>query len=268
MENITLPQLQDYCYSILCEFDRVCRKFGIQYSLEGGSLLGAVKYGGFVPWDDDIDVIMLRENYIRFIQVAPDELNKDFFLQSYENVPVFPLNYAKLCLNGTEYYEYPYSGLKMHHGIFIDIFPIDNVEKSNLSRQLSFISILTRARKIKVHLPVNIGKFKYFVSKTLSLLPMRTLCRLITKACMWNQQKAVSFRYEVCNSNTDFPPLPASVYDKTIDLRFRDGYFQAIAEYDIFLKTRFGKNYMDELPPIEKRIPSHGNHIRLYKDGN
>ena len=79
MERIELSHLQDLVYSIFVEFDRVCRKHDIKYSMEGGTLIGAVKYGGFVPWDDDIDVIMLRDQYEKFLKVAPGELGKKFF---------------------------------------------------------------------------------------------------------------------------------------------------------------------------------------------
>ena len=122
---VELKKLQDNIYNIFVEFDRICSKYDIQYSMEGGTLLGAVKYQNFVPWDDDIDVIMRREDYEKFLQVAPLELNQKYFLQSFDNVKEFPLNYAKFCLNGTKICDYDYSHLKkMNHGIFMDIFTI------------------------------------------------------------------------------------------------------------------------------------------------
>lgn len=77
-EKISLEELQDRVYRIFVEFDRICRKHNIRYSMEGGTLLGAVKYQNFVPWDDDIDVIMLREEYEKFLSVAPGELSEAF----------------------------------------------------------------------------------------------------------------------------------------------------------------------------------------------
>jgi len=125
MRKASLNEVQDLIYDIFVEYDRICRKHNIKYSMEGGTLLGAVKYRDYVPWDDDIDVIMLRSEYEKFLKVALTELNKDFFLQSYNNVPQFPLNYAKLCYNGAKICDYDYSHLQeMHHGVFIDIFPI------------------------------------------------------------------------------------------------------------------------------------------------
>lgn len=266
MEKAQLGQVQDTIYNIFKEFDRVCRKYDIKYSMEGGTLLGAVKYQNFVPWDDDIDVIMVREEYDRFLKVAPDELNEDYFLQSYNNVPEFPLNYAKLCYKKSTIFDYDYSHLKnMCHGIFVDIFPIDNVKKETLRTHCSLVGVFTSARKTK--LKVNFGKVptaKKIVYKTLSLLPMKWLVWLVNKSCtMYNKQKT-QFKYEVCNSNKKFSPLPCEMYENLTHLPFRDGEFLAVSDYDAFLQSRFGENYLSELPNEEKRKPSHNTNIRIF----
>ena len=71
--DISLSEIQGYIFEILQELDRICRKYDIKYSLEGGTLLGAAKYGDFVPWDDDLDVVMLRAEYERFIEICKSE---------------------------------------------------------------------------------------------------------------------------------------------------------------------------------------------------
>lgn len=233
--------------------------------MEGGTLLGAVKYQDFVPWDDDIDVIMLRDEYEKFLSVAPKELSNGFFLQSYNNVAQFPLNYAKLCDTSTEIYDYDYSHLKeMNHGVFIDIFPIDNVIPSKLNLQLHIVGLLTGARKTK--LKINFGKvsfIKKILYKVLSIFPMKWLCIWQNKACSKYNQKKTSHRYEVCNSNRKFAPLPSEIYDSIIELPFRNQMFFAVKDYDAFLQSRFGKNYMNELPSEEERKPSHSQNIRI-----
>ena len=259
MKKAELNELQDLIFNIFVEFDRICRKHNIKYSMEGGTLLGAVKYNNFVPWDDDIDVIMLREEYERFLRIAPTELNDNYFLQSYNNVPEFPLNYAKLCYNGAKIYDYDYSHLKnMNHGIFMDIFPIDNVKNEVLRKHCSHVGVLTSARKTK--LKINFGKVslvKKVIYKTISLLPMKTLVSMLNKACTKYNKKHTGFRYEVCNSNRKFKPLRAEIYDDLVELPFRDKTFLAVKQYDEFLCSRFGDNYMTELPSEEKRKPSH-----------
>ncbi len=259
MRKVELGELQDLIYNIFCEFDRVCRKYNIKYSMEGGTLLGAVKYQNFVPWDDDIDVIMCRSDYEKFLKVTPNELDKQYFIQSYNNVSEFPLNYAKLCFNGAKIYDYDYSHIKnMHHGIFMDIFPIDNVKNKNLKNHCSLVGVLTGARKIK--LKVNLGyipPIKRTIYKLISLLPMKTLVFMLNKACTLYNKQNTGFRYEVCNSNRKFKPLKTEIYENLIELPFRDKNFYAVKDYDTFLRSRFGDNYMAELPPEEKRKPSH-----------
>lgn len=263
-----LNKLQDYVYNIFVEFDRICRKYDLSYSMEGGTLLGAVKYQNFVPWDDDIDVIMRREDYEKFLKIAPQELGEDFFLQSYNNVAQFPLNYAKLCYNKAKIYDYEYSHLKkMHHGIFIDIFPIDNVKANALKKHCSQVGVVTGARRTK--LKIHLGKLptrKKLVYKLLALLPMSWLIALQNKNCTKYNKKNTGYRYEVCNSNKKFPPMPAGMYDEYIELPFRDKKFKAIKEYDALLKSRFGDNYMNELPAPDARKPSHCQNIMFEVD--
>ena len=260
---IELKVLQNMVYSIFVEFDRICRKHNIKYTMEGGTLMGAVKYQDFVPWDDDIDVVMVRNEYEKFLKIAPMELNSKFFLQSYNNVSEFPLNYAKLCFNGTEIYDYDYSHLKnMNHGIFIDIFPVDNVIPKKLKKHCSMVGIFTGARKVKLRAikPKGIRKLVY---GALSILPMKLLIKLVDKSCKMYNKKDTGYIYEVCNSNRKFKPLNSEVYKSLVELPFRDKKFFAIENYDDFLKSRFGKNYANELPSEDKRKPSHNQNIRI-----
>ena len=263
MSKIQLKELQDLVYSIFVEFDRICRKHDIKYSIEGGTLMGAVKFSDFVPWDDDIDVIMKRSEYDKFLKLAPKELDERFFLQSYNNVSEFPLNYAKLCLNGTEIYDYDYSHLeKMHHGVFMDIFPIDNVIPEKLKRQCSFVGALTGARKTKLKVDFGVRGKKLMIYKTLALLPMKSLSSLTTMFCTLYNKKDTGYIYEVCNSNKKFAPLKKEIYESYTDLMFRETKAMAICEYDALLKSRFGENYMDFLPKEEERKPSHNQNLR------
>ena len=263
MRKLALNEVQDIIYEIFVEFNRICRKHGIKYSMEGGTLLGAVKYQNFVPWDDDIDVIMLRSDYEKFLAVAQNELNKKYFLQSYHNVKEFPLNYAKLCYLGAEILDYDYSHLSnMCHGIFMDIFPIDEVKPKTLRKHCSCVGVFTGARKKK--LEVNMGKIpivKSAIYKLLSLMPMRFLIKRVDSFCKKYNGQETGFRYEICNPNRKFKPLPAEIYEEFTELQFRDEKFLAVKEYDTFLRSRFGDKFMEQLPAEEKRKPSHCSNI-------
>ncbi|MDI9487826.1 MAG: LicD family protein, partial [Bacillota bacterium] len=127
-----IREVQKKLLMILIEFDRICRKHNIKYSLEGGTLLGAIKYKGFVPWDDDIDIVMERPEYERFLKVCKRELNEDYFLQNNRTVKHFPLNYSKLHMNNTLYVQESTAFLNIHQGLFIDIFPVDKIYRGTL----------------------------------------------------------------------------------------------------------------------------------------
>lgn len=264
-----LNVLQDYVYSIFVEFDRICRKHNIKYSMEGGTLMGAVKFQNFVPWDDDIDVIMVRDQYEKFLQVAPTELDSKFFLESYNNVDEFPLNYAKLCLNGTIICDYDYTHLKkMNHGIFMDIFPVDNVIPEKLNSHCRAVGLLTGGRKTKLKVKLRGNLVRHTVYKLVSLLPMKMLINLLNKICQKYNKQDTGYIYEVCNSNRNFPPMPSSMYMEYTELKFRNKSFMVIKEYDRLLKSRFGENYANELPDEEKRKPSHNQNIKIISDTN
>lgn len=133
-----LRQLQLCELEILDEFVRVCEKYGLQYYLVGGTLLGAIRHQGFIPWDDDIDVAMPREDYDRFADVAAAELGPQFFYQCPETDPYYFLTYAKVRKNGTKIYEERFKNAQFHKGVFIDIFPLDFCPKPGLVCHLLF----------------------------------------------------------------------------------------------------------------------------------
>ncbi len=120
-----LRKLQLTELEILNEFVRICNEHNLQYYLMGGTLLGAVRHKGFIPWDDDIDVIMPRADYDRFADLCKTSLSPDYFYQAPETDPYYYLTYAKLRKNSTEIYEERFIKSKFHKGVFIDIFPLD-----------------------------------------------------------------------------------------------------------------------------------------------
>ena len=110
---------------MLAEVDRICKKHNIPYWLSGGTLLGAVRHGGFIPWDDDLDIEMLKKDFKRLMKVLPEELPKTMVLQTMETDPLYLSFYAKV-RDRRSYLEEPnhYDRLYRERGIFIDIFPL------------------------------------------------------------------------------------------------------------------------------------------------
>ena len=147
MEELRKVQLE-----ALLEVDRICKKFGITYQLFSGTLLGAIRHKGFIPWDDDIDICMLRNDYDRFIEVCKTELDTTYFLQNYETDKNFIHNITRIRKNNTIALQSACAELDMHHGIFIDIFPMDNIVPHSIvgNIQIALLYIVKKIKPIKV----------------------------------------------------------------------------------------------------------------------
>lgn len=120
-----MTPLQQKELQLLALFVRICEALELRYYLVCGTALGAVKYRGFIPWDDDVDVAMPREDYETFLREAPALLPEGIFLQNYRTDPAFPQIFSKLRDSGTTYLEKSSAHLPIHHGMYIDIFPLD-----------------------------------------------------------------------------------------------------------------------------------------------
>ena len=120
-----LNVLKEKELELLRLFLEVCARLELTYYVLGGTLLGAVRHQGFIPWDDDIDVGMPRKDYTVFLQQAQQHLPEDIFLQTCFTDPAFPANYAKLRNSSTTFMESAFKNRNINHGICIDIFPLD-----------------------------------------------------------------------------------------------------------------------------------------------
>ena len=131
-----MNDVQRKSFELLQLFVNICDKWDIPYYLVCGSALGAVKYGGFIPWDDDIDVGLLRPDYERFLEIAPKELPEWCFVQNYRTDKEFPYTFTKLRNSETTFIEEKLSGLKINHGIYMDVFPLDGHPNTRMERKI------------------------------------------------------------------------------------------------------------------------------------
>lgn len=120
-----MTELQRTEFNILKAVIDICDRFDIKYYLVCGSALGAAKYQGFIPWDDDIDIGIYRNDYAKFCKIAQKELPEYYFLQTYKTDPGYPMFFAKIRDSRTTYIEKSISELDVNHGVYIDIFPLD-----------------------------------------------------------------------------------------------------------------------------------------------
>ncbi len=130
----SLERLQAVLLELLIELDRVCRSHGIEYTLSGGTLLGAVRHGGFIPWDDDADIVMLRCEYEKFREACKTDLDASrFYFQDDTTEPEYRRGFGRLRRLHSEFVRCGQEHLKMRTGIFLDIFPRDNIPDFYLS---------------------------------------------------------------------------------------------------------------------------------------
>ena len=178
----TLREHQLALLRLLGEFDRVCKMLDIPYVLFAGTLLGAQRHGGFVPWDDDLDVLMLRRDYDRFLREAEAVLDGEVFFLQKEFSPHWPMFFSKLRLNNTACIEkFHPRDPRIHQGIYIDIFPCDDAAASELGRRIQFAAskvVIAKCLHRRGYDTEGNGKKLFLgLSRLLPMGPMRRLAR-------------------------------------------------------------------------------------------
>ena len=249
-QTATLEEHQKALYLLLCEFDRVCKKLDIPYFLFAGTLLGAVRHQGFIPWDDDLDILMRREDYTRFMKEAPAVLDREhFFLQS-EFTRHWPMFFSKLRLNGTTCLEkYHPKDPQIHQGVYMDIFPCDNAFSSRLGRAFQFCcSKVVIAKGLDAEGYYTKSKLKKLVMLLCRALPRKLFHRLVK-----GPKKTGKYLHCFLGGASKFSKsvFPSALLEESIYLRFEKDEFSAPRQYDALLKIFYGA-YMT-LPPEEER---------------
>ncbi len=134
-DEVTLRKLQSVQRGILQDFQEICQKHGLKYFISGGTAIGAIRHQGMIPWDDDIDVCMLREAYERFLKVAPQEMGEKYDFLFPGRPPAYVMMFTKMSLKHTTFVEDTDQNRKYHSGIFIDVFPYDQTAVDPKARQ-------------------------------------------------------------------------------------------------------------------------------------
>ena len=140
--DTTMQQLHLTQIEIMEVIDTFCQQHGIPYSLYAGSLLGAVRHRGFIPWDDDLDICMLRRDYERFIDLWQKSPPAGYLLQNKENAPNFGQSFTKIRKDHTTFLQAEKDIGKFHNGIFVDIFPMDRLPRGRMARKIFFLDCI------------------------------------------------------------------------------------------------------------------------------
>jgi len=274
MKSDRLRKLQEKELQILIEYDKICRKMGLDYSLAFGTLLGAVRHHGFIPWDSDIDTLMLRENYSKFIDQAPKLLPKNLFLQTYETDKNFPKNFAKIRDTSTSIkFEY-YKHLDFEDGICIDVVPIDAISSNRFIRAIDNLLLysinIIKSSKWKSLERFNVNdknsknrfknKIKRYTYKLVKSFGTKKINKLETKIKARHNKKGTQLTY--CGKRSIKTPIRLNssdiismdIFQNYELIEFEDRMFKTIKDRDTILTHWYG-NYMKP-PPKEERTQS------------
>jgi len=251
------------------EIRRICDKHNIHYTPIGGTLLGTVRHKGFIPWDDDIDVGMLREEYNKFLEVAKNELRPEFFLQTYETDPNYPEIVARLCVNETTHMLKWKGGADIHHGVFVDIFPYDNSPEHKPSQiyhkfMIKWLRYVTTHKYFPYGKPTSIkGKvFLFVVSLPCMLNDKKSVRKLLDKVVQKYNPTPTEY---VVRSGSQYPyekvRIECALMNEFVEMEFEGVKIPVMKGYHEHLSRNYG-DYM-KLPPIEKREMAQTDCVKL-----
>lgn len=241
MNKLTIEEMKQVELEIMDEFDRICREHNLVYCIAYGTLLGAVRHKGFIPWDDDMDVIMPREDYETLLEHFNEWRSSDKYeLDCYRNGKSF-YTFAKIIDTTTIVYE-NFVRKELSTGIWLDIFPLDRVSMDN-KEIISRINRLDMIRNLIVADPNNgsnaaIKAAKKLICPILSKFDVQKYCEKIDKLCLESNKLGVET--VGCLITSDVPPLyPISIFE-TIDMPFEDRIYKAPKDYEEFLSIAYG----------------------------
>lgn len=262
LRSVQLTQLD-----IAKEIKKICEKHQIPYFLDGGSLLGAARHKGFIPWDDDMDFGMLRTDYERFLQIAPQELPNTLFLQTPQTDPGYGYAFAKIRKKDSLYLERVSQNSTENHGIFVDIFPYDALpdDPKKVQKLYRKLTALKMILKMKVHYKPWAASEHINRKRWLLYLPARFLSLFFSKESIVKQYTRIATQYNTSATTRYYAQvaesfghweMKQSFFSGRVELPFENMTFSAPSDYNGFLTSGYG-DYM-ELPPEDKRSSTHG----------
>ena len=260
MKLLSLQEIKQIEYGILKMFDSFCKENNIRYFLSNGTLLGAVKYGGFIPWDDDVDVLVPREDYNKLLLLFEDSAQYKLF--AFERNQAYRFPFAKLCDMTTRKEESNIdNGVLL--GVDIDIFPLDawgnciskaKREVGSINRKMFYLGLAKLKKPDSVN-PIK-RTVKGVVMVCCKMVGSKHFVQAIIKKS--NRVNATGSVFVGCKSWCIYGEreiIPAEVFQDSVEVPFEDGRFPAPVGYDTYLRSLYGDYEQD--PPPEKQKTHH-----------
>lgn len=277
----TSDQLQRQIWAaeqeILDVIHQVCTEHGLRYSLAYGSLIGAVRHKGFIPWDDDIDIMMPREDYEKLLAVWDQSAPKGYILQNTRTDSDFTQNFTKIRKDHTAFLQDEAERTKHYHkGIFVDIFPGDRVPSGKIGRRIQYIACAVNLLYSRGHTSGS-GGMVGEVEKILLKAPKEKYSvrreRAEKKIRSWNGDESLQYVFpSTIRSSRKY--YPANLFENVKTIEFNGKQYMCVADADSTLRVEYG-DYM-QLPPEEDRVWKHHpflidfehNYEELSSDGS
>ncbi|MFK4785463.1 phosphorylcholine transferase LicD [Fusobacterium sp. MFO224] len=242
---------------------RIAEKYELRYVLIAGTLLGAVRHAGFIPWDDDIDIALPRKDYEKLKSVMNKELSDKYYVHSIKNDKNYCWPYIKIRKHNTLFLENEKLRNRDHNGIFIDIFPLDKIKspnckkeklKSYVIKKITEILMLKSGIIIAKNITTRLAKITIYNLWKITPILFKPLVKIREKLIILEEKR--NFKY-YCNLAGGYPMKKESQLISDIfpakKLSFENREYYVPKNYKKYLKTVYGENYM-KLPPVEKRI--------------
>ena len=255
--------MHEELYRTLAEVIRVCEVCNIPYFIQGGSAIGALYNKGIVPWDDDIDVGMTRENYERFLREAPAHLSSEYFLEWFGTEENTPFYFAKVKRNNTLFVEEMWRNMDIHHGIFVDIFPYDRIPDNPLLEKLHRFSAkfwINCFMGKEIWLWKHCGECEIdapLPKSWLGCAAIRAVVSVMSRKAIYKQMNRVLGRYNSCDTEyVNIVRMPKDQIaradiENPVDMEFGGMMVKAPRNVEVYLRHHY-PNLRPVLPEEEQ----------------
>lgn len=243
---------------ILDVIHEVCMENNLCYSLAYGTLLGAIRHKGFIPWDDDIDLMMPRKDYEKLLDIWNEAAPEGYILQNVQTNSDFTQNFTKIRKNHTTFLQFEFEIEKRYHkGIFVDIFPVERAAPGKIKRKVQYIACAVALLYTRGH-SSGLGGIIGAVEKILLSVPKNKYVKYRKKAekyvRRWNDDETAQYMIP-CTIEECKCYYPADMFDHMQSIVFNGKVYQCVSNPDAILQINYG-DYM-KLPPEKDRVWKH-----------
>lgn len=254
-----LKLLWDAEQEILDAIDCFCHKYELKYSIAYGTLLGAVRHGGFIPWDDDVDIMMPREDYERFKKLWAEDTPRGFILQDEDIGNTYVNTFMKVRKDHTTFLQFESErNVPYQNGVFVDIFPLDRQAQGRIAQRIQQYELMLNLLFNRGYVSGRGGLSGFCEKALLIIVPRRNYRKASLwfgkRSRRWNDQKGSSL-FVPCTMRSCRSMYPADMFDRMQRIEFRGKKYDAVSDADRVLTIAYG-DYM-ELPPESEQVWRH-----------